>query len=487
MDTLIHMVGGVALLLWGIRMVRTGIARAFGAELRRALTASSRNRLAAAGAGIGVTSLLQSSTATALIIASFAGQGLISGIMALAIVLGADVGSTIVVQALSLDLNFLSPTLIAIGVFLFLSSEFSKRRAIARAFIGLGLMLLSLKLIALASVSLRESEFISALVAPMTSEPMLAILVAALITWASHSSVAVVLLIMSLASLQVLGIQLALAMVLGANIGSGLIAFGFTARALPVMRRVTLGNLIMRICGVVLAIPLLSYVQPYLAILGEQPERLIANFHTGFNLALMCLFLPLLGLVHKICCRLAPDREAHDDPGAPRYLDANALETPLVALTAATRETLRMSDAVKEMLQSSRQVLATNDSNLRKAVELSDDVVDQLNEAIKLYLTELTRGEMDKTESQRSVEILSFTTNLEHVGDIIDKNLMELAAKKTKNNVSFSAEGQRELNDFYDQILTTLDLAMHVFVSADSDAARQLLDKKVQIRDLERK
>lgn len=486
MDTLVNIIGGVALLLWGIRMVRTGVTRAFGAGLRRALAASAKNRLTAAGAGMGVTALLQSSTATTLIISSFAGQGLIGGVAALAIILGADVGSTIVVQALSYDLSVLSPILIAVGVFLFLSSDKSKRRAIARAFIGLGLMLLSLKLVVLASVSLRESELVSVLVAPMTHEPLLAIIAVALITWVSHSSVAVVLLIMSLASIQVISIQLAFSMVLGANVGAGFIAMGLTARAAPAVRRVPLGNLIVRIAGVGLILPFLAYLHPYLAMLGDTPERLVANFHTGFNIALLCVFLPLLSAVHAISCRLAPDTPATDDPGTPQYLDANALETPSVALTAATREALRMGDAVKTMLEGSRQVLATNDASLRKTVEDTDDTVDRLNEAIKLYLTELTREELDKTESQRSVEILNFTTNLEHVGDIIDKNLMELAAKKIKKQVNFSTEGQRELDDFHDQILQTLDLAMHVFVSADRAAARRLLDKKVHMRDLER-
>lgn len=486
MDTLIHIVGGIALLLWGIRMVRTGITRAFGAGLRRALAASARNRITAAGAGIGATALLQSSTATTLIISSFAGQGLIGGVAALAIVLGADVGSTLVVQALSLDLGILSPIFIAIGVTCFLTSDNSKRRAISRAFIGLGLMLLSLKLVGSASVVLRESEIISVMVEPMTREPLLAVLVGAILTWASHSSVAVVLLLMSLAASHVISPQLAFALVLGANIGSGFIAYGLTVRATPAMRRVPIGNMIMRASGVAMMVPAIPYIQPYLMVIGESPERLIANFHTVFNLALLCIFLPLLDLIHRGCCRLTPDRDTTDEPGMPKYLDANALETPSVALTAATREALRMGDAVKEMLQGAQKVLANNDASLRKSVEAADDIVDQLNEAIKLYLTELTRGEMDKAESQRSVEILSFTTNLEHVGDIIDKNLMELAAKKIKNHVNFSIEGQQELEKFHNQILQTLDLAMHVFVSADSEAARQLLDKKVVIRDLER-
>ncbi|HAD86858.1 MAG TPA: sodium:phosphate symporter [Rhodospirillaceae bacterium] len=468
-------------------MVRTGITRSFGAGLRHALAASARNRVTGLTAGFGVTAILQSSTATALIVSSFAGQGMIAGVAALAIMLGADVGSTMIVQALSMDLEWLSPVLISAGVFLFLSTENSRRRAIARAFIGLGLMLLSLRLIAMGSLPFRESEAMAVLVGPLTHEPLLAIVFAAVLTWASHSSVAVILLIMSLAGMQVLNTQLALTMVLGANLGGAMAAVGLTAKALPAVRRVPLGNLIMRLIGVFAVLPLIPYVQPYLAHLGDAPERLIANFHTGFNLALVAVFLPVLALVDRAARMIAPDRPASDDPGSPRYLDEGALDTPSVALTGATREALRMGDAVKSMLTSAGDVLRANDANLRKTVEAQDDVVDRLHEAIKLFLTRLTEEELDKAESQRSIEILSFTTNLEHVGDIIDKNLMELAGKKIKGHISFSEQGQAELEDFHDRILQNLDLALHVFVSGDEDAARRLLHEKTEIRDLERR
>ncbi|MEK9672560.1 MAG: Na/Pi cotransporter family protein [Rhodospirillaceae bacterium] len=486
METIIHIVGGVALLLWGIRMVRTGITRSYGAALRKTLAEAAANRATAAVAGLGATAILQSSTATTLIVASFVGQNLIASAAALAMVLGADLGSTIIVQALSLDLDVLSPILIAGGTFLFLSSENRNRRAVARAVIGLGLMLLSLQLINQASAPLRENEAVSVMFGPLTEEPLLAVLITALVTWMSHSSVAVVLLVMSLASIQVINMQLALAMVLGANLGGGLVAWGLTAKAIPAVRRVPVGNLIMRATGVLIALPFVPYVQPYLAQLGDAPERLVANFHTGFNLALVCLFLPFLGPVDKLCRRLIRDETAEDDPGRPRYLDHGVMDTPSVALTAATRETLRMGDEVKTMLRGTRKVLATNDGELRRQIEEADDVVDRLNEAIKLYLTQLTQEELDKAESQRSVEILNFTTNLEHVGDIIDKNLMDLAAKKNKGRISFSAEGQKELDDFQDRILQNLDLALHVFVSGDGDAARRLLEEKTRIRDLER-
>ncbi len=486
METLINIVGGIALLLWGVRMVRTGITRSFGAELRRALALSARNRFTALAAGLGVTAAIQSSTATAMIVAAFAGQGLVSGSAALAIMLGADIGTTVVVQILSFDLGWLSPLLIACGVFAFLGSDRTKLRNLARTAIGLGLVLLSLRLIMLASAPLRETEAVSVLLQPLASEPLLAVVLLAGLTWASHSSVAVVLLIMSLASMQVLSLQMALTMVLGANLGGGFAAVGLTLRAAPAARRVTRGNLLMRAAGVLIALPFLSYLLPYLSPFGDSPARAVANFHFAFNLALAAVFLPLLGLVHRLSLRLLPDSTEAEDAGQPRYLDSSSLDSPAVALSCATRETLRMGDEIRGMLTATNDVFRTDDDSLRKEIEQSDDLVDRLHEAIKLYLTRLTKEELDEQESGRAIEILSFTTNLEHIGDIIDKNLMELAAKKIKSKASFSLEGQEELTRFHEKIVANLDLALNVFMSDDLDLARRLLREKIAVRDMER-
>jgi phosphate:Na+ symporter len=483
LETLLNIVGGIALLLWGIRMVRTGITRSFGAALRRVLALSARSRFTALAAGFGVAAAIQSSTATAMIVAAFAGQGLIAGAAALAIMLGADVGTTIVVQLLSFDVHWLSPLLIAIGVFAFLGSDRNKQRNLARTAIGIGLVLLSLQLIMLASAPLRETEVISVLLQPLASEPLLAIVIFAALTWAAHSSVAIVLLIMSLAGMQVLSLQMAMIMVLGANLGSGLAAVGLTLRAAPAARRVTRGNLLMRTAGVLAVLPAVAYVAPYLTVFGDSPARVVASFHLAFNLALAVAFLPFVGLVQRLAVRLLPDSGEAEDGGQPRYLDASSLDIPAVALSCATRETLRMGDEVRRMLIATHEVFRTNDDGLRKDVERADDL---LHEAIKLYMTRLTKEELDESESARAIEILSFTTNLEHIGDIIDKNLMELAAKKIKSQASFSNEGEEELASFHEKIVANLDLALNVFMSDDLELARRLLREKTAVRDLER-
>jgi len=487
LDTLVSIIGGVALLLWGVRMVRTGVTRSFGAELRRLLAVSAKSRLSAFASGIAVTGALQSGTATTLIITSFAAQGLVTGAAALAIILGADVGTTLVVQLLSFGLSWLSPLLVAGGVFGFLSARRSRHKNLARITLGLGLMLLALHLIVEASAPLRESQVFTVLVQPLGREPILAVLVGALLTWAAHSSVAVVLLIMSLAASGVFAAPLALALVLGANLGAAITPVGITWGSPAAARRPPVGNLVIRTAGVLAMLPVLQWLLPYLSLLGAEPARMVANFHTLFNLAVAALFLPFVNQAMALIARLLPDQAASDEPGRPMYLDDGTLDTPAVALTCATREALRMGDEVKKMLLAAGAVLRSDDETLKKETEAADDTVDRLHEAIKLYLTKLNSEELDSHESGRCVEILNFTTNLEHIGDIIDKNLMELASKKIKNHTAFSSDGMAELEAFHARIVANLDLAMNVFASDDIVLARQLLRQKAQVREMERK
>jgi phosphate:Na+ symporter len=486
MELLINIVGGVALLIWGVRMVHTGLNRSLGGTLRRVVSKSAGNRASAFAVGLGITGLLQSSTATALIAASFAGRGLITTAMGLALMLGADVGSTLIVQAMSFNLSWLSPAMIAVGVALFLTSSNSTRRGLSRAAIGLGLILLSLTLISKASIPLRETEGLSVVLGALSDELILAVLVMAAVTWFAHSSVAIVLLIMSFAAVEAIGVPLAMAMVLGANLGGAVIAFVSTSGSVVAARRIPLGNLIMRAAGVLIALPVLAWIEPHLIAFDPDPARLVANFHTAFNLGLSVVFLPFVGLLATVTTRVLPEKAGVDDPGAPRYLDTDALDTPAIALSSAARETLRMGDEVKVMLEQTKQVFLTNNADLMREVEERDDIVDQLHEAIKLYLTSMTRHELDDQESRRSIEILSFTTNLEHIGDVVDKNLMELANKKIKNKSAFSDEGQAEIAAFHDRVIGNFDLALNIFMTPDLPLARKLLREKTEIRDLER-
>jgi len=477
--------GSVALLLWGVRMVRTGMTRAFGPALRRAISSYARTRIAAFFAGMGVTGILQSSTATTMLLSSFAGRGLISLPLALAVVLGADVGSAVVAQVFSLDIKWLWTVLVAIGVLVFMSSEADKARGVARIFIGLGLMLLALVHIGLAATPLKDSPLFRSLLTGLAGEPLLGFIAAVAVSWLVHSSLSIVLLVMSLAAAGALPVPLALALVLGANVGGALAPFLTLSGSPPAGRRVPLGNLLMRTA---MALPVLFLVTPigkWLAMIEPDPGRIAINFHTAFNLFVAAVFLPLVSIVAVLAARVLPDAPQTGVNNKPKHLDPTVLDSPSEALACAMRETLNMGDHVANMMRQTLVVFERSDPKLVKEVEKSDNIVDELHEAIKLYLVKASKAEMSEEESRRYVEIIMFTTNLEHIGDIIDKNLMELATKKIKNRYAFSNEGLEEIRRFHARVMDNMRLAFNVFATRDVAMARRLLAEKATTRAAE--
>jgi phosphate:Na+ symporter len=485
-EILIQLLGAVALLLWGTRMVRTGILRVFGADLRHLLRVSLRNRFAAFLAGIGVTCVLQSSTATGLLMAAFAGRGVVETAPALAVMLGADFGSTLVAQVLSFNLHWLAPVLILAGVITHSSAERSSYHGLGRVAIWLGLMLLALRLILLASAPMREAAILQELFGALAPEALILILIAGLLTWLAHSSLAIVLLIMSLASVGVLPLTSACALVLGANLGAAMPAITATFADKPAARRVALGNLIFRLTGCVVALPFVAMIVPWLQQLEPAPGRVVVNFHTAFNLALGVAFILLTDVVARLCARLLPELPVEADPERPRHLDRTTLDSPSLALACAAREALRMGDLIETMLRDSFDVFRSNDRQNLVALQRMEHSVDKLHEAIKLFVTDVSREPLNPGESRRSAEILALTTNLEHIGDIIDKSLLELADKKTRLQLRFSAEGWTEIEALHAHVLDNLRMALGVFVSGDVAIARKLIDEKVAVRDAER-
>ncbi len=484
-ELLLNLAAGIALLLWGVRMVRTGMTRAFGAQLRRYMSGALRNRFSAFLAGIGVTALLQSSTATAMIVSSFAGRGLIVGGAAIAVLLGAGIGTSITAQYLSLDLHWLGPLALILGVIGFFASESGMPRHVGRLLIGLGLMLLSLEMIIAASTPMRNAPGLAVVLQPLEREPLLGVLIFALLTWLSHASLATVLLAASLAKAGTVDATLAVALVVGANLGTAISPLVASAGQPPAARRAQLANLIARVIATLAVLPFLAQLPQWLGYASSDATRLAVNAHTAFNLALALIFLPLVAPLEKLARRLLPDPPAAENAAKPRYLDKSALDTPSVALAAAARETLRLSDAVSRMLDDTMTVFSRDDAKLAKAVEQADDTVDGLHEAIKLYLTEISKHGLDEAESRRYVDVLTFTTNLEHIGDIIDKNLMELAQKKIKNKLAFSKEGLGELTGFHHRVAANLQMACNLFMSGDVKLARQLLQEKADLRAAE--
>ena len=483
---LLQLFGDIALLLWGIHMVHSGVLRAFGSDLRRLLGIGLKTRMRAFLAGLGVTAILQSSTATALMATSFAAGGIVDLVPALALMLGANVGTTLIVQVLSFDITLVFPVLILVGVIAFRRGGRTRTRDIGRVAIGLGLMLLALHLLVEAITPAETAPAVRALFTSITQDPILNLVAAAVLTWAAHSSVATMLVIMSLASAGIITPMASLAMVLGANLGSAVNPVVEGTAGDAVRLRLPVGNLFNRLIGCGIALPLLHPITSALAWVDPAPARMAANFHTAFNLVLAAAFMVPLPYIAKALKRLFPEQLKAADPGKPQYLDPAALETPSVALANAAREVLRMADVVETMLRGSQDVLHTGDRKHVAEIGRMDDILDKLHEAVERYLIQISHDGLSDEESRRLSDILAFSINLEHIGDIIEKNLMELAAKRIKKRLSFSSEGLAELDQMHDRLLDHLQLAVAVFMVGDVQAARRLVQEKEHFRDLER-
>lgn len=484
--TLLHLAGYIALLLWGVHMVQTGIMRAFGGSLRKFITERLSNRLSAFFAGLGVTALLQSSTATGMLTSGFAAGGLIGAVPALAVMLGANVGTTLIVQAMSFPVAAIAPLFILAGVIAFKRSGRTRGRDLGRAAIGLGLIMLALHLMVAVIAPVEQADAMRDIFAVLTGEPALNVVIAALLTWVMYSSVAVVLLVMSLAAAHIVPADAALALVLGANLGN-VIPQWLAAGQDVTARRLALGNIIVRGAGCAIALPFLPMIGQAIAVIEPEPARLTADFHTLFNLGCAALFIGVLDPLAKLCAKLLPAPRLDADPAKPRYLGTDNPHVASVRLATAEREVLRMVDMVENMLRIFLDALRTDDRKLLVEIERMDDTIDSLHRAIKLFLTEISRQtHLDDADASRCADILAFTINLEHAGDIMDKSLREIAAKKIKYKLSFSDEGFAEILGMHERLLEDLRLAMSVFMTGDERAARTLIDEKVRIRDLER-
>jgi phosphate:Na+ symporter len=485
-SVLIHLFGEIALLLWGITMVNSGVQRAFGSDLRWVLGMALRTRLQAFLAGVGVTTVLQSSTATALMVASFTAGGAVDIVPALAVMLGANVGTTLIVQVLSFDVSLIFPILIIVGFTAFRRGKSSRVKDLGRVAIGLGLMLLSLHLLSGTIHLVENSVVLKELLASIASDPLILVLLSAFLAWIAHSSVAAMLLIMSLAAAGVIGPPAALVMVLGANLGSALNPFLEAMGGDPAKIRVPVGNLATRVVGCALALPLIDPILAAMTMIDPDPARLAANFHTIFNVVLAAIFILPLPWIANLLVRVFPEKLQASDPGVPQYLDKDALDTPSVALSNAAREVLRMVDTVDAMLRSSQDLFRQDDISRVDQVSRTDDVLDRLFSAIRRYLSSINHEALSEAEAKRLSDILAFAINLEHVGDIIDKNLMELAAKRIKNHLRLPKDSLDDITSMHAKLLEHLQLAASVLMFQDIGSARRLVSEKERFRDLER-
>ncbi|AZD05572.1 Sodium-dependent phosphate transporter [Pseudomonas chlororaphis] len=487
MLTLLNLLSAVALLIWGTHIVRTGILRVYGSNLRHLIGQNMAKRPLAFIAGILVTAMVQSSNATAMLVTSFVGQGLMALTPALATMLGADVGTALMARVLTFDLSWLSPLLIFLGVIFFLSRKQTRAGQLGRVGIGLGLIILALQLIVEAAAPITHAQGVKVLFASLTGDILLDALMGALFAMISYSSLAAVLLTATLAGAGVISLPVAVGLVIGANIGSGVLAFLSTNMQNAAGRQVALGSLLYKLIGLVLIIPVLDPLAHWMDSLDFSPQEVVIGFHLLYNTLRCLVLLPTVGPMAKVCTWLLPERPETNGRAKPRHLDLAALATPSLALANAARETLRIGDLIETMLEAVRDVLHGKQTAVTQEMRNLNDDVEVLYNAIKLYLAQMPREDLGEQDSRRWAEIIELAINLKLASDLIERMLRKIQQQKTAQRRSFSEVGLEELAGLHEQLIANLRLGLSVFLSADPESARQLLREKRRFRAQERR
>jgi phosphate:Na+ symporter len=482
---LLNLLAAIALLVWGTNIVRAGVIRIFGENLRKVLALSLSNRFRAVLAGIAVTGMVQSSNATAVIISSFVGSGLVGMAAGLAVMLGAEVGTSLMTVVFSFDLSWLSPLLIFGGVVAFISNEKSTAGRIGQVAIGFGLITLGLQLIVAATQPLIASPAIRGLIVALPNDVFLDIIVGALLTMACYSSLAFVLLTATLAASGILPVTVAFGLVLGANLGSGVLALLTSSGPPVVRRRLPLGSLLFKLAGAAVAIPLLPQIHVLLQNHIPTVHAQVIAFHLGFNVIRAALFIGLTGPMARLVERLLPAPPSPAGSTRPRHLDPSALATPSLAISCAAREALHQADVVETMLNGILPVLRHNDLVLAEQLRNMDDTVDELYSAIKFYLTQISREALSEDEGRRWTDIVSFTINMEQIGDITERVIQDIEDKKIRKGRRFSDAGMAEIVHLHERLTANLRLGMSVFLEGNVRDAKKLLEEKARFRDLE--
>nr|WP_256350244.1 Na/Pi cotransporter family protein [Enterobacter sp. ENT03] len=483
---MLHLLSAVALLVWGTHIVRTGVMRVFGARLRTVLSRSVEKKPLAFCAGIGVTALVQSSNATTLLVTSFVAQDLVALAPALVIVLGADVGTALMARVLTFDLSWLSPLLIFIGVIFFLGRKQTRAGQVGRVGIGLGLILLALELIVQAVTPITQANGVKVIFASLTGDLMLDALIGAMFAVITYSSLAAVLLTATLTAAGVIAFPVALCLVIGANLGSGLLAMLNNSAANAAARRVAMGSLLFKLVG---SLAILPFVYPLAGAMDRLPlpeSELVIYFHVFYNLIRCLIMVPFVGPMASFCKRIIRDEPELDARLKPKHLDTSALDTPALALSNAARETLRMGDAMEQMLVDFKKVMHGEPRQEKELRKTADDI-NVLYTAIKLYLARMPKEELAEEESRRWAEIIEMSLNLEQASDIVERMGSEIADKSLSVRRAFSLEGLNELDALLEQLLSNLQLGMSVFFSGDVSSARRLRRRKHRFRILNRR
>ena len=484
---ILNLAAAAALLIWAVRLVRTSFERAFSSQMRQWLKLTTGNRLTAAMTGVGISIMLQSSTAVALLLASFMPASAMSVSMGLAIILGADLGSAIVVQILSSRISLLTPLLLLSGVFFFMRTNRKVLRQFGRILIGLSLIFVSLGMISEASAPLANNAAIKNIFIYLSDDLLTGFVLAAFLAWMMHSSIAAVLLFATLAANGVLPLNAAFAMTLGANLGGSFIAVFLTLKSDINIRKVVLANLLLRGGGALVALGLIHEFEFINHIFGATSQLKVLNFHLFFNAAVLLAGITLLTPASGFVAILLPEKQDAEELSMRSVLDLSVQNEPARAFACVRRELVDMGNRIENMLRDAMDLFENYDENIAERLRAEQRNMAKIAFDLRVYLSGIRSDDPSEDTGTRAFDFAGIVTNLESGADAIGRKIVTLAKRMHHDRTHFSEDGRHELMDFYDKVLRNIQQGILVLMSEDVETARELVAQKEMIRELNQK
>ncbi|MFH1621936.1 MAG: Na/Pi cotransporter family protein [Candidatus Omnitrophota bacterium] len=478
-DVTVGLAGGLGLFIYGIFMMGEGLQKAAGDRMRGLLKMLTGNPLMGAAVGTGITALIQSSSATTVLLVGFVNAGLMTLKQSIGVIFGANIGTTITAQIIAFKLTDLALPAIAVGVGLHFFSNKKRWKDIGLFFLGFGVLFLGLKIMTSQVKPLSQDPAVKQIFISLSRNPILGVLVGAIFTAIFQSSSVTTGLVITLATLGLIDISAAIYLILGCNIGTCITAILASIKANFSAKRAAVAHVLFNVFGTIIAFFLLPIYKSIVLWSSADIARQCANFHTVFNVVNTIIFLPLINYFTMLVTKIIPGKDVEIDLG-PRYLEKHLLNTPPFAFQAATKEVVHMATIAKEMVQDSMSLFFQHDRKALNIIAKKEAAVDSLQESISQYLVELTQRELSEEISRKIPSMLHTVNDIERIADHAE-NLVELAERRLDENMSLSHHAMEELKTMFSQIIKMFDASIKALETNDKEEARLVLEIEQQI------
>lgn len=475
---IIKLLGGLGLFIYGMKLMGDGLENAAGEGLKKILEKVTKNPIIAVIVGAAVTTVIQSSSATTVMVVGFVNAGLMNLAQAAGIIMGANVGTTITAQLVAFKLSTIAPIFVFIGAMMVMFVKSKKRKEIGNIILGFGILFTGMGSMSSAMKPLTESTIFAQVLTTVGEHWWLGIIAGAVITAILQSSSATTGILLALATTGVMDIHQALPIIMGCNIGTCITAMLATVGTNKTAHRAAMLHLIFNVLGTVIFLPFLTLLGNFVSGFTTDVSRQIANSHTIFNIVNTLIMVPLIPILCKVVTRIIPGED--EEKVGPKYIDNRLLETPVIAAGQVIKETIRMANRAKKNLELSMDSFVKNDEKLAEKVYQNEQVINTLEECITTYLVKLSKCELSDREKNIVASTFHIVNDIERIGDHAE-NVADLTFQKINKKLQYSDDAIAEVKNIYETTLKALDMSIECYESRDVEKAKSVMEVETRI------